>query len=113
MDTKKAYDEQERLFQKGINLLVEQPSNLQEMTKILFRLNYLKGTLSANQELNRTEGREKELGTSCDNLNKYPSADAMICCCCGEEDESHSAYCSYCGRVPHRIGGEYDKMLYM
>ena len=27
----------------------------------------------------------------------------MVCCVCGRCDEMLNAYCSYCGRVPHRI----------
>jgi len=27
----------------------------------------------------------------------------MVCCVCGRIDESHSAYCSSCNRVPHRL----------
>jgi len=27
----------------------------------------------------------------------------MICCVCGNEDKTYTAYCPNCSRVPHRI----------
>lgn len=27
----------------------------------------------------------------------------MVCCVCGEIDETHTAYCKNCCRVPHRL----------
>lgn len=27
----------------------------------------------------------------------------MVCAICGDEDESYSAYCGRCGRVPHML----------
>jgi len=34
---------------------------------------------------------------------KIKMSEKMVCCVCGLEDNSYTAYCSKCGRVPHKI----------
>jgi len=120
----KAHDEQEKLIQKGINLLLEQPANLQDMIKIMNRLNYLKGVLSSqikkdedfisgNHLCTRSKLGEDNKRENMPNDTDNKSAKRMICCCCGKEDESHSAYCFNCGRVPHEMRGKNDKVHYL
>ena len=52
MRTKEEYqNEKYALVEKAEDLLVEQPSAVEEMSKIMFRLNYIKGILFALGEL--------------------------------------------------------------
>ena len=34
---------------------------------------------------------------------KIKMSEKMVCCMCGLEDNSYTAYCLKCGRVPHKI----------
>lgn len=35
--------------------------------------------------------------------DKTQEKQVMICCVCGEIDDSYTAYCGRCHRVPHRL----------
>ena len=52
MKTKEEYqNEKYALVKKAEDILVEQPSAVEEMSKIMFRLNYIKGILFALGEI--------------------------------------------------------------
>ena len=56
MKTKEEYqNEKYALVEKAEDLLVEQPSAVEEMSKIMFRLNYIKGILFALGEKSEVE----------------------------------------------------------
>ena len=38
--------------------------------------------------------------------------DVMVCCVCGEVDDSHSAYCTKHGRSPHRLLSQEKQKLF-